>query len=152
MKRLRYRPDGQHKEAEMRYYSTQRPITPGSIPEPRGGNQIIAVVNFDEPQEIEGKGRVYGIVTYLMPLTTEQWMGAELIPESYRQFFGAVLHEIPGRPETRTGGINKVVVAESRPDARTQLSERTGRLTRQRWFTSMKEAADFLMTGEEAVQ
>lgn len=40
----------------MKYYSTQRPITPGSYPKP-AFNQVTAILNYDSRTYCEGIGR-----------------------------------------------------------------------------------------------
>ena len=70
----------------MRYFSTQRPLTPGAFPKP-SDNRVIAVENFDTYD-----GRMfcpavsrlaYGYVDYEKPLTEEQSSDYELIPQKF---------------------------------------------------------------------
>lgn len=73
----------------MRYFSTQRPLTPGAFPKP-SDNRVIAVENFDTYD-----GRMfcpavsrlaYGYVDYEKPLTEEQSSDYELIPQKFPQY------------------------------------------------------------------
>ena len=53
----------------MRYYSTHRPITPGSFPNPPG-NKVLEIHNFDSKTYCEELGRdVWGYIEYEKPLT-----------------------------------------------------------------------------------
>lgn len=60
----------------MRYYSTQRPIAPGTFPKPEG-NKVLEIVNFDGPTYCEEIGReAWGYVDYELPLVSgeaESW-------------------------------------------------------------------------------
>lgn len=61
-----------------RYYSTQRPVTPGSFPRQDGAENI---VNFDEPTYCNEIHReAWGYIEYQQPITTEQAADYELIP------------------------------------------------------------------------
>ena len=65
----------------MKYYSTQRPITPGSFPTPEG-NAVVEVVNFDSPTECREIGRkAWGCIEYEQPLTADEVNRWELTPE-----------------------------------------------------------------------
>ena len=53
----------------MRYYSTHRPVTPGSFPNPPG-NKVLEIHNFDSKTYCEELGReVWGYIDYERPLT-----------------------------------------------------------------------------------
>ena len=63
-----------------RYYSTQRPVTPGAFPGP-GGNKIVEIHNYDSKTYCEELGReVWGYIDYEQPLTPEKAASYELIP------------------------------------------------------------------------
>lgn len=65
-----------------RYYSTQRPVAPGSFPKP-AGNQIVEIHNFDSRLYCEEIGReAWGYIDYEKPITPKQAVGYELIPVS----------------------------------------------------------------------
>ena len=52
----------------MRYYSTQRPVTPGSFPRP-DGNKVLEIHNYDSKTYCEELGReVWGYIDYEKPL------------------------------------------------------------------------------------
>ncbi len=65
----------------MKYYSTQRPVTPGSFPKPEG-NKVLDAVNFDDKTYIEELGReAWGYVEYERPLSEEEMQDWELTPD-----------------------------------------------------------------------
>ena len=64
----------------MKYYSTQRPIVPGSFPKPQG-NRVIAITDFDFKRlcpEIEREA--WGYLEYEKPLTPGEVNDYELLP------------------------------------------------------------------------
>lgn len=62
----------------MRYYSTQRPIVPGSYPKPEG-NAVTEILNFEKKAFCEEIGQeVWGYVCYERPLSREQQETYEL--------------------------------------------------------------------------
>ncbi len=53
----------------MRYYSTQRPVAPGTFPKP-ANNKVLNIWNFDKPIFCEQVGReAWGYIDYEKPLT-----------------------------------------------------------------------------------
>lgn len=63
----------------MRYYSTQRPVMPGSFPKP-AGNRVIGIHNFDTRtycEDIEWKA--WGYIDYEKPLTAKEAADYELM-------------------------------------------------------------------------
>ena len=64
----------------MRYYSTQRPVTPGSFPRP-DGNKVLEIHNYDSKTYCEEIGReVWGYIDYERPLPPELAATYELTP------------------------------------------------------------------------
>lgn len=62
-----------------RYYSTQRPIAPGTFP--KGENAPVTVENFDDRIPVEnGQMQAWGYLEYLKPLTAKQQSDYELKP------------------------------------------------------------------------
>ncbi len=62
----------------MKYYSTQRPIGPGSIPM----NVVIKIVNFDYRKPVPKIGRpAWGYVVYDRELTQQEARSYELFAE-----------------------------------------------------------------------
>lgn len=73
----------------MRYFSTQRPVAPGTFPKP-ADNKVLSVENFDT---FDGRkfcpaiGReAYGYIDYEKPLTAEQAADYELIPQKFPMY------------------------------------------------------------------
>ena len=64
----------------MKYYSTQRPVMPGSYPKPQG-NPVTEIVNYDERTFCEELGReVWGYIEYEKPLPRYDSDSYELTP------------------------------------------------------------------------
>ena len=63
----------------MRYYSTQRPVMPGSFPKP-AGTTVREIENFDARTFCEDIGReAWGYVEYDAPLSDEDAKEYELV-------------------------------------------------------------------------
>ena len=64
----------------MRYYSTQRPVGPGTFPKPEG-NKVLELHNFDGKTFFEELGReAWGYIDYEQALSPEQAASYELTP------------------------------------------------------------------------
>ncbi len=64
----------------MRYYSTQRPVAPGTFPKPEG-NKILDIHNYDRKTYCpEIGGEAWGYIDYKRPITPEQAASYELTP------------------------------------------------------------------------
>ena len=64
----------------MRYYSTQRPVTPGSFPKPQG-NRVLDIVNYDTRTFCADINQdAWGYIEYSTPLTEQQAASYELVP------------------------------------------------------------------------
>lgn len=62
-----------------KYYSTNRPIAPGSFPKP-AGNAVIEICNFDCRQKVEGLNKeAWGWIKYKNKLTEQQAANYELV-------------------------------------------------------------------------
>lgn len=65
----------------MRYYSTQRPVMPGTFPKPNG-NKVQEIVDFDNRQYVDAIGRnAWGYIEYEKPLTEKEASDYELVAE-----------------------------------------------------------------------
>lgn len=63
----------------MRYYSTQRPVMPGSFPK-SAGNKIERIVNFPARTYVDTIWRqAWGYIDYEKPLTKKEAADYELI-------------------------------------------------------------------------
>lgn len=66
-------------ELNMRYYSTRRPVAPGTFPKP-SGNKILDIHNYDGKTYCEDIGReAWGYIDYEQPLHPEQVIDCELL-------------------------------------------------------------------------
>ena len=64
----------------MKYYSTQRPVAPGTFPKPVW-NKVAGIHNYDQRTYCEELGReVWGYIDYEQPLDPELAAGYELQP------------------------------------------------------------------------
>lgn len=64
----------------MRYYSTQRPIMPGTFPKSQG-NKVVEIYNYDNKTYCEELGQeAWGYIDYEHPLALEQASDYELTP------------------------------------------------------------------------
>lgn len=64
---------------KYRYYSTQRPVMPGSYPKPQG-NKVLEIENFDSRMYVdEIKREAWGFVEYEKPLSETLVRDFELI-------------------------------------------------------------------------
>ncbi len=65
----------------IRYYSTQRPVMPGSFPKP-DGNKVLEIVNFDERTPCPDIGRdAWGYIEYEQPLDEATARNYELVKQ-----------------------------------------------------------------------
>lgn len=65
----------------MRYYSTQRPVGPGTYPKPEG-NIIVEVSNFDDKIYCEEIGReAWGYIEYEKPIDQKTAAAYELVAD-----------------------------------------------------------------------
>ncbi len=65
----------------MKYYSTQRPVTPGSYPKPEG-NKVLEIVNYDSRQYVPQIGReAWGYIVYESRITDKEAADYELVWE-----------------------------------------------------------------------
>ena len=65
----------------MRYYSTQRPVGPGTFPKP-DGNKVLEIHNFDRKIYCEVIDReAWGYIDYEHPLSSKQEADYELTPD-----------------------------------------------------------------------
>lgn len=70
----------------MFYFSTERPISPGSLPRHL---KLLSIENFPEKRycpEIEGEA--WGKVEFAQPLSGYEAMFSELVPDGSRHYFG----------------------------------------------------------------
>ena len=69
----------QQENGMYRYYSTQRPVAPGTFPKEKGNP--VDIKNYDERIDIPAEGlKAWGYVEYEKPLTEKQASDYELKP------------------------------------------------------------------------
>ena len=62
----------------MKYYSTQRPIVPGSFPKPKG-NKVNEIFNYDDKTYCKDIGReAWGHIDYKKPLDAKDVNASEI--------------------------------------------------------------------------
>lgn len=120
----------------MRYYSTQRPVTPGSYPNPEG-NAVLEIVNFDSKTYREELGRdAWGYIEYEKPLTEGETKSYELIPE------GVIWYPVTVSSRKHGGGLRvtsgNIVRSAQRP-ADTKGDTKKMQF-KTRYFSSWEEA------------
>ena len=87
----------------MRYYSTQRPVSPGSYPT----GAVISIVNFDTKQYIhEIDGNAWGYIEYGIELPVEDANSYELVPSTNKQT--AALRRIVSRGQKKYNTIPRL--------------------------------------------
>ncbi len=119
----------------MKYYSTQRPVTPGSFPKPEE-NAIVEITNFDRPTECKDIGRTaWGCIEYERPLSDEEARRWELIPE------GLLWYPVTVSSRKHGGGLRtssgQAVRAAQRPEDEKGDTKDTQFKTR--YFSSREE-------------
>lgn len=95
----------------MRYYSTQRPIGPGTFPKPQG-NAVKEVFNFDSKTYCEEVGReAWGYIEYEQPIDPQAAADYFLVADGV----GCTAASMRRPAETWTAaGIAAAIRAESR--------------------------------------
>lgn len=118
----------------MRYYSTQRPVTPGSFP--RAGEQE-SVRNFENRTYCEEIGReAWGYVEYKGTLTDEEVKRYELTPAG-RKLWYEVTVAVYQNGQTRAI-LSRTVEASEKPACRSKITK-TGEV-RTNWYDIRAEA------------
>lgn len=120
----------------MRYYSTQRPIVPGSVP----GDGLTEVHSFEFCQYVPEIDReAYGWAEYDRRLLNYEIDSYELTPAGMRIWWSVITSEKDGKTTARLGPVSEAV------EQPTRLSKSSGgRVTTMTWLTS-REAAERLV-------
>lgn len=128
----------------MRYYSTQRPVTPGSFP---GGCAVDEIVNFDRKTFCEEIGReAWGYIDFAAQLPdgeAERW---ELTPAGMKLFW-CVTTSFDDRGRV-AAGLTRCVEAVEKPENRSTSTRRKDIYTD--WFDSREEAEKFIEEAKRA--
>lgn len=118
------------------YYSTQRPIGPGTYPKLQG-NEVLKIHNFTSKTYCEELGQeAWGYIGYEQPLTPEQIAGYELTPE------GVIWYPVTVSSRKHGGGLRvnsgQIVRAKQRPADTNGNTKKMQFKTR--YFSSWQEA------------
>lgn len=97
-----------------RYYSTQRPVGPGTFP-----GRPENIVNFDSREEVPGIGPAWGYLEYREPLDDEAADRYELEPADLKKFLVKVtsVHTIEVEAENEDKAIGNACREAWRYDA-----------------------------------
>lgn len=130
----------------MRYYSTQRPVGPGTFPKP-DGNKRLGLHNFDSRTYCEDIDReAWGYIDYEKPLApgeAERW---ELTPAGLKMFWCVTsTYDDRGRV---TAAITATKEAVSRPEQTCTSTNRKD--IYHDWFDSQEEAQKFVEEAKRA--
>ena len=87
-----------------RYYSTQRPVGPGTVP-----SRPMNIENFDRREEVPGIGPAWGYLEYKEPLDDDAAKRYELKPASLKKFTVEVtsVHTLEVEAENEDKAIEK---------------------------------------------
>lgn len=104
-----------------RYYSTQRPVGPGTFP-----GKPDSIVNFDRREEVPGIGPAWGYLEYREPLDDEAAERYELKPAELKTFLLEVtsVHTLKIEAENEDEAIDKACEMAWEYDA----DEKTGEI------------------------
>lgn len=127
-----------------RYYSTQRPVMPGSYPN-RGG--VEEIHNFDTKTFCEEIGReAWGYIDYREALTKEQADTYELTLGGMKTYW-CVTTSVDNRGRV-VANITNTVEATSKPENSSTSTSR--RDIYNDWFESLEEAQEFVEEAKRA--
>ena len=121
----------------VKYYSTQRPVSPGTFPREGAGR----IVNFDNKQFCEEIGRdAWGYIEYAEPLSAAQMEAYELTRGGMKKFW-CVTTSVNDRGRV-AANITNVIEAVCQPENSSTSTSR--RDIYQDWFPSQEEAEEFV--------
>lgn len=127
----------------MRYYSTQRPVTPGSYPK----NGAIYIENYSQPNFFHEINRAaWGFIDYDRELTAEEAAQWELTPDGMKTWYGVVsTFDNRGRV---TAAVTRIVQAVERPEREYKSTIRKDIYLD--WFDTREEADHFVAESKKA--
>lgn len=126
-----------------RYYSTQRPIAPGTIPMKSQTN----ITPFDDKKYCEDiKREAWGYVEYADPLTKEETEDYELTPGFLKEYFSVTTAVYDnGRI---TAAVTSSVFSERKPQNTSRSTSRKDIYVD--WFDNIEEAKQFAEDAKNA--
>jgi len=127
----------------MRYYSTQRPVAPGSYPK----DGAVSIENYEQPEFIHEISRTaWGFIDYDRELQAEEAERWELTPEGVKTWYGVVSTFYDnGRV---TAAVTRTVQAAQKPERSFTSAKR--RDIYLDWFDSKQEADHFVAEAKRA--
>ena len=130
----------------MRYYSTQRPVVPGSYPKPIG-NTVKEVVNFDERTFCPTIGReAWGYIDYELPLSPVIARDMELVQDGMKRYW-CVTTSCDDKGQV-IAHITSIVESAEKPE--NSFTHTGHRDIYNDWFDSREEAEKFVEEAEKA--
>ena len=128
----------------MRYYSTIRPVQPGSFP---NRESVEKIHNFNTKTFCKEIGReAWGYIDYREPLTKEQAEAYELTQEGMKTYW-CVTTSVDDRGRV-VANITDTVEAVSKPENSSKSTKR--RDIYNDWFESREEAQEFVEEAKRA--
>ena len=128
----------------MRYYSTQRPVSPGSFPKAEAAEKIH---NFDNKILCEEIGlEAWGYIEYREPLTKEEAEAYELTLGGMKTFW-CVTTSVDDRGVVKAA-ITSTVEAVCQPESSSKSTSRKDIYND--WFDSREEAEKYVEEAERA--
>jgi len=130
----------------MKYFSTQRPVAPGSFPKPNG-NKVVEIHNYNDRIFCEEINReAWGYVVYKKALAEKEAAAYELVPAGTKVFWCVTSsYDDKGRV---TAAITDTKEAVSKPQ-QTYTSTRRNDIYND-WFDSQEEAQKFVEDAKKA--
>ncbi len=122
----------------IRYYSTQRPIAPGTFPKKE---QVVKIENFDKRIFCQEIGReAWGFIEYSLALTEEEANAYELVVAG-KKFFYCVTTSINDKGKA-TSAITNTIESFSKPENNSKSLKYKD--VYNDWFDSKEEAEEFV--------
>ena len=128
----------------MRYYSTQRPIFPGSFPRKA---EVQRIENFDRKKFCEEIGReAWGMIEYKRELQRAEADAYELVPAGMKLYY-CVTSSVNNRGRV-VAAITDVIEAVCKPENRSVSTSRKDIYID--WFSDPEEAKKFVEDAKRA--
>lgn len=128
----------------MRYYSTQRPVTPGSYP---SSYAVEEIANFDRKTYCKEIGReAWGYIDFAAPLPEGEAQKWELVQAGLRTFW-CVTSSFDDRGRV-TAAITRVVEATEKPENSSKSTARKDIYND--WFDSREAALEHIEEAKRA--
>lgn len=128
----------------MRYYSTQRPVVPGSYP---SGNRVESIVNFEKKTFCEEIGReAWGYIDFAQPLPESEAQKWELTQAGMKTYW-CVTSSFDDRGRV-TAAITRTIEAAVKPENACTSTKRKDIYND--WFDSLEAAQAWVEETKQA--